>query len=176
MKTISSKILHKNPWWEYKHDEYELPSGQVGNYYYAETPGVSIVIPRLANGLFGLVKQFRYLAQRESWEFPGGGIKSGQTPEVAARAELQEEAGLAVKSMQLLGEVEPANGFIKDHTYLWLAEVETAAEGQKPDESEAFSDFKVVTAKQFEGLIAAGEIWDGQTLAAWCLAKAKGLV
>lgn len=175
MKTLSSEILHKNPWWEYKHDTYELPGGDVGNYYYAETRGVSMVIPRLADGRFFLVKQFRYLTQRESWEFPGGGLKFGQTPEGAARAELQEEAGLEAKSIVLLGEIEPSNGFIKDQTYLWLAEVEYVV-ARKPDESEFFSEFKAVTALELDRMVAVGEIWDGQSLSAWCLAKAKGLV
>lgn len=175
MKRLSSEIVHKNPWWEYKHDTYELPTGAIGNYYYAETRGVSIVIPRLADGTFLLVKQFRYLAQRESWEFPGGGLKSGQTPAEAARAELQEEAGREAVTLVPLGEIEPANGFIKDRTYLWLADVGIGI-APKPDESEVFSDFKVVTASQLEDMIAAGDIWDGQSLAAWCLAKAKRLV
>lgn len=175
MKTLSSEVIHKNPWWNYKHDEYELPGNKIGNYYYAETRGVSMVIPRLANGRYFLVRQFRYLAQRDSWEFPGGGLKEGQTPEAAARAELFEEAGLEATLLTLLGETEPSNGFIKDRTYSWLAEVTPMAINQ-PDMTEVFTATKAVTAVEFDQMLLEGEIWCGQTITAWYLAKAKGLV
>lgn len=175
MKTVSSEILHKNPWWEYKHDEYELPGGQIGNYYYAETRGASMVIPRLPDGRYFLVKQFRYLAQRDSWEFPGGGLKAGQTPEDVAIAELSEEAGLGSQSLVFLGQGEPSNGFIKDKTHFWLAE--TALLGSNnPDMTEVFTETKAVTAAELEAMVLTGEIWCGQTITAWCLAKLRGLV
>lgn len=175
MKTLSSEILHKNPWWEYKHDEYELPGGKIGNYYYAETRGVSMVIPRLPDGRYFLVRQFRYLTQRNSWEFPGGGLKEGQSAEDAAKAELSEEAGLAPQSLIFLGQGEPSNGFIKDQTHFWLADVVSLAHNQ-PDSTEVFTQTKAVTAAEFEAMALAGEIWCGQTLTAWCLAKLRGLV
>lgn len=176
MKTLSSKVLDKNPWWEYKHDEYELPGGKVGNYYYAETRGVSMVVPRLPDGRYFLVQQFRYLTQRLSWEFPGGGLKDGQTPEAAARAELLEEAGLEPRTLVFLGQGEPSNGFIKDQTHFWLAEVSGLQAKNQPDTTEIFTATKTVTAAEFEAMVVAGEIWCGQTLTAWCLAKVRGLV
>ncbi len=175
MKTLSSEVLHANPWWEYKHDEYELPDNKIGNYYYGATRGVSMIIPRLPDGRYFLVRQFRYLTQRDSWEFPGGGLKEGQTPEAAARAELLEEAGLEATSLILLGETEPSNGFIKDRTYSWLAEVTPAAANQ-PDITEVFTATKIVTAAEFEQMLVSGEVWCGQTITAWCLAKVKGMV
>lgn len=37
------------------------------------------------------------------WEFPGGGIEFGESPEKAAEREANEETGLTVKSAGLLG-------------------------------------------------------------------------
>ena len=44
---------------------------------------------------------------QSAWTFPGGGIRQGETPEVAARRELAEEIGLVVPKvpLQLVGEV-----------------------------------------------------------------------
>ena len=77
---ISSKTLIKNPYWDYKFDEYVLPSGNTGNYYYVETPGAVMVIPRSNDGKLVLVKQFRYLNSKVSIEFPGGGIIPDYSP------------------------------------------------------------------------------------------------
>jgi len=37
------------------------------------------------------------------WEFPGGGVDFGESPEQAAARECKEEAGLAPKNLKLLG-------------------------------------------------------------------------
>ena len=88
-KTVSTKELSKNPWWDYKLDEYILPNGKIGKYYYVETKGSTFIIPLFSNDKFILTKQFRYLNNRESIEFPGGGIKSGITQIENALAELE---------------------------------------------------------------------------------------
>lgn len=52
-----------------------------------------------------------YIQQRKSvlslwdkkWEFPGGGIEAGETPELALHRELQEETGLQIKNPKHLG-------------------------------------------------------------------------
>ncbi|MFD9223780.1 NUDIX hydrolase [Streptomyces sp. NPDC060064] len=58
--------------------------------------------------------------QREGkllWAFPGGGIEAGETPEQAAVREVDEEVGLEVKSVQVLGSrVHPYTG--ADMTYV----------------------------------------------------------
>ncbi|MFI5413539.1 MAG: NUDIX domain-containing protein [Candidatus Lutacidiplasmatales archaeon] len=42
------------------------------------------------------------------WEFPGGKIETGERPDSAARRELGEETGLAVKTLAPLGTVHHA--------------------------------------------------------------------
>jgi mutator protein MutT len=43
------------------------------------------------------------------WEFPGGKMEPGETPQEAAVRETQEETGLAVEPLELLGELRTAH-------------------------------------------------------------------
>jgi ADP-ribose pyrophosphatase len=167
LRRISTEILHKNPWWEYRRDEYLHPDDSPGEFFYAHTLGAVFVIPELEDGKMLMLKQFRYLSQRESLEFIGGGVKSGQSHEEAARAELLEEAGFLANELIPLGWFNPMNGATDEECYVFLARELTAADAH-PEVSEAFEPV-MVTRNELDNLIANGEIWDGMTLAAYAL-------
>jgi len=87
-KRISKSVVHKNPWWQYCRDQIELPSGKPGEYYYALTEGSSMVVPVAVDGKLLLVRQYRYTGNRDSIEFPCGGLKKGMTYDENAKNEL----------------------------------------------------------------------------------------
>lgn len=167
LKKISEEIIHENPWWKYKHDTLERKNGEVGDYYYAETNGAVLIVPRLPDGRVVMVLQYRYLADKQSTEFPGGGIQTGFEPEIAARLELLEETGYLAEEFIKIGVFEPANGFVKDTTHVFLAEVSERKE-QRLDSTE---DIEVLYRRPDEiaDMVRRNEIWDGQTLAVWAL-------
>ena len=59
-------------------------------------PAVVIIPTKLEkeNIKFGMIKIYREPISKESWEFPGGGIEEGESPEIASLRELKEETGL----------------------------------------------------------------------------------
>jgi ADP-ribose pyrophosphatase len=174
LRRLSSEILHKNPWWEYRRDEYLHPDGSPGEFYYAHTKGAVFVIPELEDGRILILRQFRYLNQRESLEFVGGGMKEGMTHEQAAREELAEEAGFLATELIPLGWFNPMNGASDEECYVFRARGLVASEGSEyarhPEASEEFEPM-MVTLEELDRLIANGEIWDGMTLAAYALYK-----
>ncbi|MCZ7558017.1 MAG: NUDIX hydrolase [Bacteroidia bacterium] len=166
-KKVKEEILHANPWWTYKRDQVLRHDDSHGEYHYVETPGSVMVIPRTAEGEFLLVRQYRHLNQRESIEFPAGGVKAGQSWDAAARAELREEAGTTATTLTLIGSFNPFNGVTNEICRVYAASG-LAAVAAQPDPSEQF-EVLVLTETDIHALIAAGELWDGMSLAAWSL-------
>lgn len=158
-KKLTSKIIHKNPWTEYKHDTFEFPNGEAGNYYYMEkTPSVGIVAVD-EDGKIILVQGYRYLFDEQVTELPAGGCEHGQTPEQAAYKELQEETGYTAGSMLHLGSFRASNGLIKAQEEIFLA---TDLTSGKQELEIGEKDFRVIklTLEEVNELIDDNKIKD----------------
>jgi len=173
-RKLSEKIVLQNPWWTYRRDEVTLPDGAGGEYHYVHTPGSAMVIPRLDDGRLLMVKQYRYLAARESIEFPCGSVKPPASSEETARVELQEETGYKASSLTFAGEFNPYNGVTDEMCRVYFAEGLSFV-GARPDETEEFELIKV-TPGQIDDEIRNGTLWDGMSIAAWCIARGRGIV
>jgi len=167
-KPISKTVLFENPWWRYCRDEVELPSGKRGEFHYVLTNGSSMVVPQMDDGRLLLVRQYRYTGNRDSIEFPCGGLKSGSTHEETAKAELAEETGFLPGRLECVGGFNPCNGLLDEICRVYIAR-DLRYVGARPDETETF-DLVILEPKELAGFIRDGTIWDGMTIAAWSLA------
>lgn len=165
---LSEEIIHKNPWWAYKHDKFKLPNGKEGDYYYLDALGGSIMVPVLDDGRIVLVKQYRYLFDKDGIEFCSGCIKEGQSPEEAAKAELEEETGYR-GDFKFIGEHAPTRGFSKELIRVFLVTNLQKTESH-PEETEEI-EILLRTPEEIDKMILTNEIWDGETMAAWAMAK-----
>jgi ADP-ribose pyrophosphatase len=165
---ISSEQVLANPWWRYRRDVFEIEPGRRGEYHCVSTHGSALVVPVTAAGQWVLVEQYRYLGDRSSIEFPCGGLRADEVPEVAAARELAEEAGVA-GPLRRLGSFNPWNGVTDEQCHVFLAKpVEPLAAPPRADETEAFKVHKLWPA-ELRAAIANGTVWDGMTLAAVAL-------
>ena len=80
--------------------------GIEGDYIIMEAPDWAIVVAE-HNDNFLMVKQWRHGEAGLSIEFPGGVIDKGETPEQAARRELEEETGFIAGRITKLGSSNP---------------------------------------------------------------------
>jgi len=168
-KTLTSKVVHQNPWWTYKVDTFEIPNGLTGEYHYVHTAGASMIVPVDGDGRLILVNQYRYLCDRESVEFPCGGVKEGKTFDEMAAIELEEETGYRSNELIRIGEFNPYNGVTNEVCAVYIATslYQTAS---KPEATEEF-ELVVCTPDELDEMIRENRIWDGMTLAAWLLAR-----
>ena len=163
-------VVRENPWWTYRLDTVELPSGKQVEYHYVHTRGSAIAVPVTAEGKLLLVRQYRYPQDRESVEFPGGGVKEGASAEQTARAELAEETGWRAAVWQNVGSFNPFNGVTDEMCQVFVARGLEPAPDAKPDDTEEF-ELVELTIDELEQAIRGGTLWDGMTMAAWLLAR-----
>ncbi len=171
-RKIAEETLFRNPWWTYRRDDVTLPNGKPGEYHYVHTNGSSLIIPVMADGQILTVNQYRYLARRESIEFPCGAVKDGADYETTARHELAEETGYEAGTLEIVGEFNPYNGVTDEICRVHIAR-NLRHVGSSPDETEEF-ELVPLSAGEIDAKISSGEIWDGMTIAAWQIAR--GLV
>ncbi len=93
--TLKSEIIvSRPPWLRVRHDEVRLPDGRVNpEFYVLEYPDWVNVIAITEDGHFVMELQYRYGLDRTCYELPAGVMEKGETPEEAARRELEEETG-----------------------------------------------------------------------------------
>jgi 8-oxo-dGTP pyrophosphatase MutT (NUDIX family) len=171
LERISSEIHFRNPYWVYRYDNYTMPDGNIGEYHFVETNGSTMIIPQKNHNTFVFIRQYRYLNQRESIEFPGGGIKLKNSPIENAMEELVEETGYKAMKMEEIGMFNPFNGVTNEICHVFLTD-ELRKEHASPDQSEEFELLELEKEIIFK-YIQSGEIWDGMTLASWMLYLSK---
>ncbi len=168
-RLISKAVVFRNPWWQYCRDQVELPSGKPGEFHYVLTNGSSMVVPEAEDGKLLLVRQYRYTGNRDSIEFPCGGLKEGATHDETARNELVEETGFLPGRIEAVGGFNPCNGLLDEICRVYIAR-DLCYVGARPDETESFELVRL-DAEDVDAFIGDGTIWDGMTMAAWAIAK-----
>ncbi len=119
-------------------------------------------LPMFADGSVALVRQWRYSINRYSLEIAAGRIEPGQTPEEAARRELEEEVGYRANTIQKISEFLVAPGYCEERIYTYLAtDLEEAAQHLDDDE-----EIEVVRLPFAEALakVQSGEIDDAKSI------------
>ncbi len=150
-KTESVKSLLKTPVClvTAKHDK--SYTGLEGDYIVMDAPDWVIVIAE-RNDKFLMVKQWRHGENALSVEFPGGVIDKGESPETAAKRELEEETGCKAGKLTKLGSVNPNPALFSNHTHVFLAEDLVSTGKQHLDEDEFINYIEIPKEEVLQGM------------------------
>ncbi len=159
----------KNSWWTYRKDLVRLPNGKDGEYHYVHVAGSSMILPVRNDGTLILVNQYRYLADRESLEFPCGSVKENSTFDETAVQELAEETGCAAGTLEPLGAFNPYNGVTDEFCHVYIARDLRPVEAHH-DETEEF-ELRHLAPAEIDRMMREGAIWDGMSLSAWAMTR-----
>jgi len=146
-------------------EEIELPGGRRSNLELIHHPGAAAIVPLDAEGQVLLVRQYRH-ATGGSWllEVPAGKLDPGESAEVAAARECEEETGYRPGELVALGGIWTTPGFTDEWIHLFLAR-QLIPGRQDLQADEALSVERLPLAEAVD-LALAGGIDDGKSIAA----------
>jgi ADP-ribose pyrophosphatase len=168
-KTISSKIVHKNPWWQLRKDIYKTHTGKKGVYYIIDIKESVFIIPIKGNKIV-FEKQYRYPIKKWTIELPGGSVKKDASAKKAAEDELREELGYRAR-FERIGKFVPYNGISSEICSVFLA-TDLKFVGADQEETEYINPVEIDIRKAFK-MIEEKKIIDGMTIAALHIARKK---
>ena len=167
-KTLSRKEIYKGPIFQLVQDQVELPAGK-GN---AQRDlifhnGAVCVLAVTPENKIVLVKQYRKVIEKVSYEIPAGKLEVGESadPEAAALRELEEEAAYT-GTLSLLYDFYSAIGFCHERLRLYLASNLKKVENPRPQDEDETLELLEVSLEQAKSLIQSGDICDAKTIMA----------
>lgn len=169
-QTTSSEIVYENPWIIVKQDKVVTPSGKPGLYGVVTSKSDAVfVVPVDDEGNTYIVQQEHYPTREMAWQCVAGRT-DGEPPEVAAKRELLEEAGLKAEKITILSKARTASGLTTFRTTICLAQGLTADTSVfDADEIHAVQKIPLASIKP---MIQSGELCNTESMAAFLTAIA----
>ncbi len=168
---LHSSIVFHNQWCQIRQDTVKLPNNRIiDDYFVTIRPDVALIVPITPEGSVLLVRQYRHGVAQILLELPAGHFDpSEESPEKAAKRELQEETGYTSDRWQSLGILYDNPPKDTNSIHLFLAQNITQQSAPAPDITEEIETVLIPTS-QIIDYIKSGELRVAGTIAALLLA------
>jgi len=146
-------------------DRRRFPDGREHEVTIVRHAPVVVLIPFEDDGRVVLIRQYRAPLDKETWEFPAGGIDPGESPEAAVRRECEEEIGRVPEQLERLGAWYPTPGYCDELMIFYRVSALHAPapdSPHRPDEDEDI-ETRSLTVAEARAMAARGEIVDLKT-------------
>jgi len=174
-RTLSSRTVYDGRVVRLEVHEVELEDGRRSiREIIRHAPAVAALV-RLTDGRFLLVRQYRKAADTHLVELCAGLREPGEPPEAAMCRELREETGCEASRLEHLGRVFVSPGYTDEYIDLFFAECLPPTHAASLDADEAVS-LVALTRTELESQLREGSIVDGKALAAYGLARLRGIL
>jgi ADP-ribose pyrophosphatase len=142
--------------------EVRLTNGQLSRRELIDHAGAVAIIALDGEGHVVMVRQFRIGANRVLLEIPAGILEAGESPEVCAVRELQEEVGCKPARLDSLGGFFVAPGYSTEYIHFYLARDLTEAHLQ--GDADEFIEVQRLPLTEAIAMVERGEIEDAKTI------------
>jgi len=170
-RALSSKPVYSNKWISVREDLVALPDGRTTVYGVVSCGHCVGLLPFVDPDTILLVRQYRYVAGRPTWEMPTGGVHAGETLEQAAQRELAEETGYQAQRLEQVSTYHTSKSVVDETAHLFLADG-LQRRNRAPDETE-FIDVGAFPFDTVLQMVLEGEIVDSMTIIAVLLAARR---
>ncbi|MGD9688503.1 MAG: NUDIX hydrolase [Phycisphaerales bacterium] len=172
---IARRTLHHGRKFDYQQVTVRHASGREHAREFVRHPGAVVVVPVLqtpGGPAVVLIRVYRAAIDAMSLECCAGTLEPGEDPAACAGRELIEETGYRAASIAHLASFRTSPGLSDELMHAFLATGLTHV-GQDLEDDEEI-EVRVVPAAEALALIDCGEIADGKSIAALCLAARRG--
>ncbi len=171
---MSIELIHASRVGDWQAETVDLPNGRTARLEILRHVGASAVVPFENDSTVLLIRQYRHAAGGTIWEIPAGKL-DGDTPEVCAAKELEEEVGRRPGRLEPLVTILTTPGFTDERIHLFAAyDLETVP--QRLEEHEVIEVVPTPLERAIE-MVWSGEIHDGKSaLALLHVARRHGLL
>lgn len=124
-----------------------------------------VLLPMLEDGRVLLIRQYRASVGRLLWEIPAGSCDDGESPDLAAARECEEETGLRPGLIERVRSLFPAPGFCDEQLVFYRVSQLAPPPADSPfhpDEDEDI-EVKAVSLDEARRMVERGEIEDLKT-------------
>lgn len=163
-KTLSSQPIYRNPWISLREDLVQLPDGRTTLYGVVTCGHCVGILPFVDPETVFLIRQYRYVARRATWEMPTGGVHDGESIEAAAQRELAEETGHRAAHLTHISTYHTSKSVMDETAHLFVGEHLEAM--QLPADATEFIEVRPFPFTEVLRMVQAGEIVDGMTIIA----------
>jgi ADP-ribose diphosphatase len=163
-KTLSSSEIYRNKWLQLREDQVELPDGRKSIYGVVTCGDCVGVLPFIDPKTVLLIKQYRYVAKRVTWEMPTGGVHTGESIEEAAQRELGEEVGYWAGRLKWVSSYHTSKSVMDETAHLFIGE--DLAEVKLDSDETEFIQAQPLPFEKVVQMVLASEILDSMTVIA----------
>lgn len=175
VERIAERRVYQNRFITVYDDDVRYPTGRQGRFLrITEGDGSPAVVALPHCGeLIALVRTYRYAIQAFEWSLPRGFANAATDSTADVVRELAEELGSPPIRLEQLGSVRANSGLLSGSADVFMAEYASTALTPQDDE---IHDIRWISVPNLLAEIRSGQIADGFTLSAICLAMAAGKV
>ena len=136
-------------------DELQAPNGRSMTYEWIRSRSGASVLALTDDDHAVTVRQYRHPLAAMGLEIPSGLIEAGETPEITARRELQEESGYVAAQLTKLGAYNSSPGLTNQAIHVFLGRDLT--EGKTNPDPFEFLEIELIPVAELREMVMAGE-------------------
>ncbi|KIF00710.1 NUDIX hydrolase [Streptomyces sp. RSD-27] len=156
------RTLYDTPWVRLRSLDVEQPDGSRTDYHVVRLRDLAVVAAVDEQQRVLMMWRHRFVTDTWAWELPMGLVEDGESPEIAAARELEEETGWRPEAVHALIYAEPAAGITDSRHFVFRADgVRRIGEPTERNESDRL---EWIPLADIPGMIARGEIVSSATL------------